>query len=201
MEKSGKGTKDFFYTKEGVLKYISHWFVEPGTTGIREITKFAQDGKTKLFTLRSSREAKFFDKDGKVIDEIQIDLIRGGKNYTYKDLHYNEDVIDGKKDYKLLNPNGSIKAWLTKVDRPNYGSNDLRLTSYGNKYTINIDTDEIHDNKGVLIRNRELSEQILLLKNQILEEINTKHQKAMELKEVLQNAVYDTSKFDHILIQ
>ena len=194
LQQTGKGIKQFHYTKDGVLKYVDHYFDESGTTGVREITKYASDGKLKLFTTRLS-SAKLFDNNGKVVDEINIDLLRGGNSYYYKGLNYNYDKMTGTKDYTVLNPKTQIcEAWLSKVDRPDFKSNSLRLNIDEKKYTIDLDTNHIVLNGGEEITDKALIEKILTRKNQIIKEINEIDKDAMNIKTQLQEAIRDVDK-------
>ena len=196
LQKNDKGIKQFYYTKDGVLKYVDHEFSESGTTGIKELTKFSPDGKTKLFTIRSNKSVKFFDSNGKISDGIRIDLDRDGDSWLYKGLDYRKDVTTGSKEYKIINQEtGSFDAVLQRVDRNDYKSNWIRLYHNNKKYTVDLDTNEITLNSGEKVTDKVLSEKILAKKNQLIEKINTIDKEAMNIKSQLQEAIRDVDKF------
>lgn len=194
LQKNGKGTKQFYYDNEGLLKYVEHEFSESGIA-IRELTKFSPDGKTKLFTIRSGKSAKLFDSKGKVIDEILIDLNCGGDSWTYKGLGYRNDVTTGSKEYKIINyETGGFGVLLDRVDRHDLKSNRIGFSYNSKIYAVDLDTNEITLNGGEKVTDKVLSEEILTRKNQIIEEINAIDKEVMNIKSQLQEAICDFGK-------
>ena len=191
----GKCDKRFYYDKEGKLKFVKHDYTDKGVFK-HDFIAYYPDGKNVRFVNHSNIGAEFYDVNGNVVDKIQIDLVRGGKSYSYDNLDRSEIIELSQKDYKLRDEKGKVKAWLGIMNRPDFQDRSISITNNGKKYTVSFDNtgknieivDDINRKKLSPDADKKLFDKIVTDARNAYKEIITKHKKALRLRNELQQA-------------
>ena len=192
----GKGKKWFHYGKDGNLRFETHEYMHEGVF-MHDLISYYPDGKNVRFISHGYNGAEFYDLHGNVIDNIQMDLARGGESYFYDNLSRSRILELGQTEYRLHDEIGHTKVSLSIVKKPDFYSKDIRIFVDGKRYTVEFDEkgkniETIFDEaaKQCLSKetDKELYTKVANSSVNAYKEIIAKHKKAFRLRNELQLA-------------
>jgi hypothetical protein len=192
----GHGEKRYYYSDDGQQYFEKHEYSNDAGLGIsRKTTCFNKDG-SKLYSVTGGGEAEFFDKNGNVIDKINIGSTASfnfakpaSNSYYYDGMNHSVTL---KPDYKLivsdLEENGS-----KLIERYNGEDlfKDIELKSNDKHYVVGLNKNNqiisIHCGETNLLpyKNQQLYDEISKEAQNVLTIILDKQTKAQKLLEIL----------------